>query len=138
MTIQRHIQDPVTFDGVNILKPRSFQQDTLRQDLQHSSGADERISDTEALAVGDLVVIGYDDAAVITLLRAKLNVEGILVVKLLNVNSSTAGTQLSIANARLIGNGISAGHARPGEFTATFVVREPDGQGDPITITTFP
>lgn len=137
MALSRNIVDPITFAGVNISKPRSFQQDTLRQDLQHSTGADTRISDTEALAVGDLVVVGYDDAAVISLLRAKLNVEGTLLVKILNVNSTGSGVQLSIANARLIGNGINAGHARTGEFTATFVVREPTGQGDPITVTLF-
>lgn len=137
MTISRNIVDPVTFGATNIAKPRSFQQDTLRQDLQHSTGADQRISDTEALAVGDLVVIGYDDAASYSALRARVNQEDTLTVKSLNVNSQTAGIQFVIANARLLGVGVNAGHARPMELTATFVVRAPDGQADPITVTPF-
>ncbi len=137
MSLSRNIVDPVTFAGVNIAKPRSFQQDTLRQDLQHSTGADTRLSDTDAVAVGDLVVIGFDDAASYGPLRAKQNVEGTLLVKILNVNSTTAGVQVSIANARLLGVGINAGHGRPAEFVATFVVRAPDGQAEPITVTNF-
>lgn len=137
MPINRNLIDPATFDGVNIGGPRGFQQDTLRQDLQHSTGADQRLSDTEALAVGDLVVVTFDDAASYAPLRAKQNAEGVLLVKSLNVNSQTAGVQFSIANARLLGVGINAGHGRPAEFVATFVVRAPGGQADPITVTNF-
>lgn len=137
MALSRNIVDPITFDGVNMGKPRSFQQDTLRNDLQHSTGADTRLSDTEALAVGDLVVVGFDDAASYGPMRAKQNAEGTLLAKILNVNSQINGVQISVANARLLGVGINAGHGRAAEFTATFVVRAPDGQSEPITVTNF-
>ena len=136
--VSRNLFDPVVFDGGNIEKPRSFQSNIANKiDLLHGAGADIRVSTVEALAIGELIIVGFDDATSYATMRAKLFTEGSLVVKDLNANSVSSGRSFTYANAYMNDIGINEGYARVGEFFAQWILRAPDGITDPLTIGSF-